>query len=60
MKRLARWSGHPGAAIWNATVAPRRGIAQAQSIEEALIGQPLSHQLRWSRPEEDLHWECAA
>ena len=60
VKRLARWSGHPGAAIWSATVAPRRVIAQAQSIEEALIGQPLSHQLRWSKPEEDLHWECAA
>ena len=60
VKRLARWSGHPGAAIWSATVAPRRVIALAQSIEEALIGQPLSHQLRWSKPEEDLHWECAA
>ena len=60
VKRLARWSDHPGAAIWSATVAPRRVIAQAQSIEEALIGQSLHDQLRWSRQEEELHWECAA
>ena len=58
--RLARWSGQPAAAIWSATVAPRRVIAAAQSIDEALIGQPLTDQLRWTMTGEELHWSCAA
>ncbi len=58
--RLARWSGQPAAAIWSATVAPRRVIATAQSIDEALIGQPLTDQLRWTMTGEELHWSCAA
>ena len=58
--RLARWSGQPAAAIWSATVAPRRVIAAAQSIDEALIGQPLTDQLRWTMKGEELHWSCAA
>ena len=58
--RLARWSGQPAAAIWSATVAPRRVIAAAQSIDEALIGQPLTDQLRWTMTAEELHWSCAA
>ena len=60
VKRLARWSGQPAAAIWNATVAPRRMIANAQSIDEALIGQPLTDLLRWTVTAEELHWSCAA
>ena len=60
VKRLARWSGQPAAAIWSATVAPRRVIASAQSIDEALIGQPLTDQLRWTMTGEELHWSCAA
>ena len=60
VKRLARWSGHPGAAIWSATVAPRRVIGNAQTIEDALVGQPLGRQLRWSMKGSELHWRCAA
>jgi N-acetylglucosamine-6-phosphate deacetylase len=60
VKRLARWSGQPAAAIWNATVAPRRVIANAQTLEDALIGQPLTDQLRWTMTAEELHWACAA
>ena len=60
VKRLARWSGQPAAAIWNATVAPRRVIANAQTLEDALIGQPLTYQLRWTMTAEELHWSCAA
>ena len=60
VKRLARWSGDPGAAIWGATVAPRRVIGKAQTIDEALIGQPLTDQLRWTLAGEELHWGCAA
>ncbi len=60
VKRLARWSGDPGAAIWSATVAPRRVIGKAQTIDEALIGQPLTDQLRWTMAGEELHWGCAA
>ena len=60
VKRLARWSGHPGAAIWSATIAPRRVIGSAQSIDEALIDQPLTDQLRWAMAGEELHWGCAA
>ena len=60
VKRLARWSDHPGAAIWSATVAPRRVIGRAQTIEAALIGQPLDRQLRWSMKGSELDWGCAA
>ena len=60
VKRLARWSGDPGAAIWGATVTPRRVIGKAQTIDEALIGQPLTDQLRWTMAGEELHWGCAA
>ena len=60
VKRLARWSGDPGAAIWGATVAPRRVIGKAQTIDEALIGQSLTDQLRWTMAGEELHWGCAA
>ena len=60
VKRLARWSGHPGAAIWSATVAPRRVIGRAESIDEALIDQPLTNQLRWTMADDELHWSCAA
>ena len=60
VKRLARWSGDPGAAIWGATVAPRRVIGKAQTIDEALIGQPLTDQLRWTMAGEELHCGCAA
>ena len=59
VKRLARWSCQP-AAIWSATVAPRLVIGKAQSINEALIGQPLTDQLRWTLAGEELHWGCAA
>ena len=60
VKRLARWSGQPAAAIWSATVAPRLVIGNAQSIDEALIGQPLTDQLRWTLAGEELRWGCAA
>ncbi|MAR07235.1 MAG: N-acetylglucosamine-6-phosphate deacetylase [Cyanobium sp. NAT70] len=60
VKRLAAWSGEPGAAIWSATVAPRRVIGEAESIADALIGRPLKQLLRWNQSEEDLHWACAA
>ena len=60
VKRLARWSGHPGAAIWNATVAPRRVIGDATGCMDALIGRPLTQLLRWRQEDGDLHWACAA
>ena len=60
VKRLARWSGHPGAAIWNATVAPRRVIGDATGCMDALIGRPLTQLLRWRQDDGDLHWACAA
>ena len=60
VKRLARWNGEPGAAIWAATVAPRRVIGAADSIEDALIGKPLAELLRWSLQASELEWSCAA
>ena len=60
VKRLASWNGEPGAAIWGATVAPRRVIGTAESIEDALIGKPLAELLRWSLQSSELEWSRAA
>ena len=60
VKRLARWSGVPAAAIWSATVAPRQVVSTTASIQDALIGRALSDLLRWSMNEGELHWSCAA
>jgi N-acetylglucosamine-6-phosphate deacetylase len=61
VRRLACWSGEPGAAIWSATVAPRRLSDGGTGVEDALLGKPLKEQLRWSRQAAgDLHWACAA
>ena len=60
VKRLASWNGEPGAAIWGATVAPRRVIGAADSIDDALIGKPLAELLRWSLRSSELEWSRAA
>ena len=60
VKRLATWSGAAGAAIWGATVAPRRVIGTAGTLNDALLGQQLTNLLRWSQREGELHWGCAA
>ena len=61
VKQLARWSEAPSAAIWSATVAPRRVIGTTQTIEDALIGQRLADLLRWNQaPDGELSWHCAA
>ena len=60
VKRLASWNGEPGAAIWGATVAPRRVIGAADSIDDALIGKPLAELLRWSLQSSELEWSRAA
>ena len=60
VKRLAAWSHEPGAAIWSATVAPRRLIQSEATLTQPLIGRSLQELLRWNLREEDLHWACAA
>ena len=60
VKRLATWSGDAGAAIWGATMAPRRVIGTAETLEDALVGQPLMHLLRWGKREAELQWTRAA
>ena len=60
VKRLARWSEAPSAAIWSATVAPRRVINGATGSINALMGRPLTQLLRWRQKDGDLHWDCAA
>ena len=60
VKRLARWSGAPSAAIWSATMAPRQVLADTPSIQDALIGRSLNDLLRWTMADGELHWSCAA
>jgi N-acetylglucosamine-6-phosphate deacetylase len=60
VKRLARWSNGPSAAIWSATVAPRRVIGDATGCMDALMGRPLTQLLRWRQDNGELHWACAA
>ena len=42
------------------TVAPRRVIGTAGTLNDALVGQRLTNLLRWSQREGELHWACAA
>ena len=60
VKRLALWSGASSAAIWSATVAPRHVMGMADTVPDALIGQPLTRLLRWSQHDGKLQWACAA
>jgi N-acetylglucosamine-6-phosphate deacetylase len=48
VKRLARWSAHPSAAIHAATVAPRKVLNAEATFQ--LLGRPLNELLRW-------HWD---
>ena len=49
VKRLARWSSQPNAAIHAATVAPRKVLNSQATLQ--LKGRPLSELLRW-------HWDA--
>ena len=60
VKRLAAWSREPGAAIWSATVAPRRVIQSDAGLAQTLIGQSIKELLRWSLRDGELQWACAA
>ncbi len=60
-KRLAKWSQNPSAAIWAATMAPRKVLNERISLESQLIGQSLLDLLRWKwkRNGECLNWHHA-
>ncbi|WP_353292758.1 N-acetylglucosamine-6-phosphate deacetylase [Synechococcus sp. M16CYN] len=61
VKRLARWSDDAGAAIWSATVAPRGVLGSIGTLEQILIGQPLTALLRWHQTAKGcLDWSYAA
>ena len=61
-KRLASWSGEPGAAIWAGTIAPRKVLGEARPLHELLLGQSLTNLLRWQWKEDqaELIWQRAA
>jgi N-acetylglucosamine-6-phosphate deacetylase len=44
-----RWSAHPSAAIYAATVAPRKVLNAEATFQ--LLGRPLNDLLRW-------HWDA--
>ena len=48
VKRLARWSSHPSAAIYAATVAPRKVLSDQATFQ--MLGRSLNELLRW-------HWD---
>ena len=60
VKRLARWSSHPSAAIYAATVAPRKALKSQDTFQ--LLGRPLNELLRWHWDAEtnNLSWQHAA
>ena len=60
VRRLARWSGEPGAAIAAATVQPRRVLGEARPLADLLRGRPLAECLRWHQGPEGLSWRRAA
>ena len=60
VRRLAGWSGDASRAIAAATVLPRRLLGAEASAREQLLGQPLSHTLRWSGNASQLRWQRAA
>jgi len=57
VRRLARWSGEPGAAIAAATVLPRRVLGDRRRSRELLLGKPLAATLRWHEGADGLHWQ---
>ncbi|MCB4376622.1 MULTISPECIES: N-acetylglucosamine-6-phosphate deacetylase [unclassified Synechococcus] len=59
VKRLARWSDAPSAAIWSATVAPRIAIQTSRSCVDALLGRSIQDLLRWSIDQKTLSWRNA-
>ena len=61
-RRLALWSGQPAAAIWAATIAPRRVLGEGLDAQIQLVGQPFRKLLRWRwKPDDnDLSWHFAA
>ncbi len=60
--RLASWSQEPSAAIWAATISPRRVLGKTQNIESYIIGKSLKSLLRWhiSNDTGELSWQRAA
>ena len=61
-KNLAEWIDNPSNAIWSATIAPRRVLADKQNIENYFIGKNLTTLLRWKRNSFNgrLSWHPAA
>ena len=59
VKRLARWSDAPSAAIWSATVSPRIAIQTSRSSVDALLGRSIQDLLRWSIDQKTLSWRNA-
>ncbi|HJN35437.1 MAG: N-acetylglucosamine-6-phosphate deacetylase [Prochlorococcus sp.] len=61
-RKLARWSGEPGAAIWAATMAPRLALNNNHPLEQLLQGQRLTNLLRWKGDlnGDELSWQRGA
>ncbi len=61
-KNLAKWSNEPGAAIFAATVAPRKLINKDFRIKDHFLRNSLGNLLRWqySSLERHLTWAKAA
>ncbi len=60
--KLAKWTGDPSAAIWAATIAPRRVLGNRKAFHENCVGKSLDELLRWkfNSAENDLSWQRAA
>jgi N-acetylglucosamine-6-phosphate deacetylase len=60
VRRMASWGAAPERAIAAATVLPRQVLGDGRSVEEMLVGTPLSETLRWSLGAEGLRWDRPA
>ncbi len=60
-KRFASWTKDASAAIWSATISPRRVISKNISIENCLIGKKFQNLLRWhfDIQSNELTWRTA-
>ena len=60
VKRMASWGAAPERAIAAATVLPRQVLGDERSVEQMLVGTPLSETLRWGLGAEGLRWDRPA
>ena len=57
VRRLASWGVRPEQAIAAATITPRQVLGDDRSLDQMLLGMPLTETLRWQEGAAGLSWQ---